>query len=43
MKYSFCRHNLLYIDKVEYNIGQQMILYKCKDYKIKYKEYHLRY
>ncbi len=40
MRCSFCGHNLLYIDKTKCNTGQQMILYKCKECKIKYKEYY---
>ena len=39
MKCSFCRHSLLYIDKIERNIGQQMILYKCNDCNITYKKF----
>ena len=38
MKCPFCKDNLLYIDKVECNTGQQMILYKCIDCNIEYKK-----
>lgn len=39
MKCSFCGNNLLYVDKVERNTGQQMIIYKCNDCNIKYKKF----
>ena len=32
---------MLYVNKVKINTGQQMILYKCKECKIKYKEFIL--
>ena len=41
MKCSFCKDNLLYIDKVECNTGQQMILYKCNGCNIEYKKFTL--
>jgi transposase-like protein len=41
MKCSFCKNELLYVKKEERDTGQQMILYKCKDCKIGYKEFYL--
>ena len=41
MKCSFCKNALLYVNKLERNTGQQMILYRCKDCKIRYKEFIL--
>jgi hypothetical protein len=41
MKCSFCGENLLYIDKVERNTGQKMVLYKCNDCNIEYKKFIL--
>ena len=41
MKCSFCKNALLYVNKLEGNTGQQMILYRCKDCKIRYKEFIL--
>ena len=41
MKCSFCKQVLLYVNKVERNTGQQMILYKCGECKIKYKDFIL--
>jgi hypothetical protein len=41
MKCSFCKNELLYVKKEERDSGQQMILYKCKDCKIGYKEFYL--
>jgi hypothetical protein len=41
MKCSFCKHTLLYVNKIERNTAQQMILYKCRNCKIKYKTFIL--
>ncbi len=38
---SFCKQVLLYVNKIERNTGQQMILYKCRECKINYKEFIL--
>jgi hypothetical protein len=32
---------LLYVNKLERNTGQQMILFRCKNCKIRYKEFIL--
>lgn len=39
MKCSFCKNALFYVTKVERDTGQQMILYRCIDCKIRYKEF----
>jgi DNA-directed RNA polymerase subunit M/transcription elongation factor TFIIS len=41
LKCSFCKNALLYVNKLERNTDQQMILYRCKDCKIRYKEFIL--
>ena len=34
-----CKQVLLYVNNVERNTGQQMVHYKCRECKIKYKEF----
>ncbi len=41
MKCSFCKHTLLYVNKIERNAAHQMILYKCGNCKINYKTFIL--
>ncbi len=41
MKCSFCKNALLYVNKLERKTGQQMILLRCKDCNIRYKEFIL--